>query len=137
MNVTYLLSIRSLDHWRRLSLQTTLLDKKTEVFKPSQNFTEGKTRKVSACFFRLHVCDVIKFRDHHERMRSRGPRTVASSAPDVIRAISELVSPQSKNNRESMRQNAIIKFIHSYPNFNSSKIPSFRRKWYCVHVGEY
>ena len=73
MNDTYLLSIGPLDHWRRLSLQTTQLDKKTEVFKRSQNFTEGNTRKVSACFFRLHVCDVINFRDHHERMRIRGP----------------------------------------------------------------
>ena len=31
--------------------------------------TEGNTRKASACFIRLHVCDVIKFRDEHARMR--------------------------------------------------------------------
>ena len=60
MNATYLLSIGSLDHWRRLSLQTTQLDKKTEAFKRSQNFTEGNTRNVSACLLGLHVCDVIK-----------------------------------------------------------------------------
>ena len=57
MNATYLLSIGSLDHWRRLSLQTTQLDKKTEAFKRSQNFPE---RNVSACLLGLHICDVIK-----------------------------------------------------------------------------
>ena len=29
--------------------------------------------KVSACFLRLHVCDVIQFRDEHARMRINGP----------------------------------------------------------------
>ena len=38
-----------------------------------KNFTEGNTRKVSACFLRLHVCDVIQFRDDHARMRINGP----------------------------------------------------------------
>ena len=53
MNATYLLSIGSLDHWRRLSLQTTQFDKKTEVFKRSQNFTEGKSflRVSFVCMF--------------------------------------------------------------------------------------
>ena len=47
--------------------------KYTKFHKISQNFTEGNTRKVSACFLRLHVCDVIQFRDDHARMRIRGP----------------------------------------------------------------
>ena len=34
---------------------------------------QGNTRKVSACFLRLHVCDVIQFRDDHARMRIRDP----------------------------------------------------------------
>ena len=29
--------------------------------------------QVSACFLRLHVCDVIQFRDDHARMRINGP----------------------------------------------------------------
>ena len=32
----------------------------------------ANTRKVSACFLRLHVCDVIQFRDDHARMRIKG-----------------------------------------------------------------
>ena len=44
-----------------------------EVYKLSQNFTEGNTTKVSACFLRLHVWDVIKFRDDHARMRTNDP----------------------------------------------------------------
>ena len=43
-----------------------------EAYKLSQNFTEGNTRKVTACFLRLHVCDVIQFRDDHARMRING-----------------------------------------------------------------
>ena len=39
----------------------------------NKNFTEGNTRKVSVCFLRLHVCDVIQFRDDHARMRINGP----------------------------------------------------------------
>ena len=35
--------------------------------------TEGNTRKVSACFLRSHVCDVIEFRDDHARMRINDP----------------------------------------------------------------
>ena len=38
-----------------------------------ENFTDGNTRKVSSCFLRSHVCDVIQFRDDHERMRSNDP----------------------------------------------------------------
>ena len=30
-------------------------------------------RKVSSCFLRLHLYDVIQFRDDHTRMRIRGP----------------------------------------------------------------
>ena len=44
-----------------------------EVYKLSQNFTEGNKRKVSACFLHLHDCDIIQFRDDHARMRIRGP----------------------------------------------------------------
>ena len=44
-----------------------------EAYKLSKNFTEGNTRKVSACFLRLHVCDVIQFRDDYARMRINGP----------------------------------------------------------------
>jgi len=44
----------------------------------SQNFTEGNTRKVRACFLRLHVCDVIRFRDDHARMRIRSPLAPAA-----------------------------------------------------------
>ena len=29
--------------------------------------------KVSACFLRLHVCDVMQFRDDHVHMRINGP----------------------------------------------------------------
>ena len=43
-----------------------------EAYKLSQNFTEGNTRKVSACFIRLHVCDIIQFRDDRTRMRING-----------------------------------------------------------------
>ena len=45
-----------------------------ELYKLSENFTEGNTRKVSTCFLRLHVCDVIKFRDDHARMRINDSR---------------------------------------------------------------
>ena len=38
-----------------------------------KNFTEGNTRKVSVCFLRLHVCDVIQYRDDHARMRINCP----------------------------------------------------------------
>ena len=41
-------------------------------FTLSQNFTEGNMRKVSLCFLRLHLCDVIEFRYDHARMRIRG-----------------------------------------------------------------
>ena len=44
-----------------------------EAYQLSKKFTEGDTRKVSACFLRLHVCDVIQFRDDHARMRINGP----------------------------------------------------------------
>ena len=40
-----------------------------EAYKLSQNFTEENARKVSACFLRLHVCDVIQFPDDRARMR--------------------------------------------------------------------
>ena len=46
-----------------------------EACKLSKKFTKGNTRKVSACFLRLHVCDVIQFRDDHARMRINGPLT--------------------------------------------------------------
>ena len=35
-------------------------------------------RKVSSCFLRLHLCDVIQFRDDHARMRIRGPLAPSS-----------------------------------------------------------
>ena len=39
-----------------------------------QKISPKETReKVSACFLRLHVCDVIQFRDDHVRMRMKGP----------------------------------------------------------------
>ena len=44
-----------------------------EACKLSKNFTEGNTRKVSACFLRLHVCDVIQFQDDHAHMRIKSP----------------------------------------------------------------
>ena len=43
------------------------------MYKLLQNFTEGNTRKVSACFLRLYVCDVIQFRDDHARTGIRDP----------------------------------------------------------------
>ena len=39
----------------------------------------GNMRKVSSCFLRLHLCDVIQFRDDHARMRIRGPLAPFSS----------------------------------------------------------
>ena len=44
-----------------------------ELYKLSQNFTQGNMRKVSSCFLRLHLCDIIQFRDDHARMRIRSP----------------------------------------------------------------
>ena len=37
------------------------------------NFAEGNTRTASACFLRLHVCDITQFRDDHAPMRINGP----------------------------------------------------------------
>ena len=44
-----------------------------EVYRLSQNFTEGNTRKVSACFLCFHACDIIKFRNNYVRMRINDP----------------------------------------------------------------
>ena len=35
-------------------------------------FTEGNTRKVSACFLCLHVCDIIRLRDDNARIHING-----------------------------------------------------------------
>ena len=51
----------------------TLLHIYPEIYKLSQNFTEGNTRTVSACFLRVHVCDVIKFRDDPTPMHINDP----------------------------------------------------------------
>ena len=34
--------------------------------------------KMSACFLRLHVCDVMQFLDDHARMCTRGPVTLVA-----------------------------------------------------------
>ena len=49
-----------------------------------------ETRKVSACFHRLHVCDVIQFRDDHARMRIRGP--LAQNSNNTVNCF-ELLCP--------------------------------------------
>ena len=68
-------------HWKKRSPQIRFCSKIIlwsrhlyhEVCKLSQNSTEGNTRKVSACFLRLHGCDVIQFREDHALMPIRGP----------------------------------------------------------------
>ena len=65
-----------------------------EEYKHSQNFTAGNTRKVSACFLRLHVCDVMQIREEIARMR------ISSQLAPVANLVPRVASFSSPGARE-------------------------------------
>ena len=87
-----------------------------EIYKLSQNFTEGNTRKISAFFLRQLICDVIKSRNDHARMRINDPLASFARASRKRIVISSYVLPKTSfRNIMTHFQRGKFRTRNSYP----------------------
>ena len=66
-----------------------------EVYKRSQNFIKGNTRKISAVFLYWLLCGVIKFPDYHARMCINDPLASSARASERRIVFSSYILPKA------------------------------------------